>query len=140
MPNSAVKADPPQAAFFVYGNALGYLNEIIVSPDRRLAVGAVLLQGFIAAVLVSALLCFPLAKVFRRHSPYAALAISLPVLLLRTPELLDPSRNVLALLISAYEILAYAVLLVLGTRLAHKQLTPNAPLHRGALRFHVRGQ
>lgn len=120
------------AGFFVYGNALGYLSETIVAPDRPLIFGALLLQGFIAALLVSALLCFPLAKVFRQHSPYAALAISLPVLLLRAPEFLDPSRNFFALLISAYEVLAYTLLLVLGTRLAHKQLPPNIPLQRDA--------
>jgi len=111
--------------FFVYGNALAYLSEIIVAPDRPLIYGALMLQGFIAAALVSALLCFPLAKVFRQHSSYAALAISLPVLLLRAPEFLVPSRHVFALLISVYEVLAYALLLVLGTWLAHKQLTPN---------------
>lgn len=112
--------------FFVYGNALGYLSEIIVATDRPLIYGALLLQGFIAAALVSALLCFPLAIVFRKHSPYAALAISLPVLLLRAQEFLGPSRHVFALLISAYEVLAYTILLVLGAWLAHKQLTPNA--------------
>lgn len=95
------------AGFLVYGNALDYLSKIIVAPDRTLIYGALMLQGFVAAVLVSALLCFPLAKVFRQHSPYAALAISLPVLLLRIPEFLAPSRHVFALLISAYEILAY---------------------------------
>lgn len=113
------------AGFLVYGNALGYLGEIIVAPDRPLTYGALLLQGFVAAALVSLLLCFPLAKVFHKHSPLAALAISLPVLLLRAPEFLDPSRHVFALIISAYEVLAYALLLVLGAWLANKQLSPN---------------
>jgi hypothetical protein len=120
------------AGFLIYGNALGYLSEIIVAPTRPLIYGALLLQGFIAAALVSALLCFPLAKVFRQHSPYAALAISLPVLLLRAPEFLDPSRHAFAQLISAYEVLAYALLLVLGTWLAYKQLSPNTVLQGDA--------
>lgn len=120
------------AGFLVYGNALGYLSEIIVAPDRPLIYGTLLLQGFIAAAIVSALLCFPLAKVFRQHSPYAALAISLPILLLRAPEFLDPSRHVFALLLSAYDVLAYVLLLILGAWLAHKQLIPNTPLQQDA--------
>ena len=120
------------AGFFVYGNALGYLSEIIVASDRPLIYGALMLQGFLAAALVSALMCYPLAKVFRQHSPYAALTISLPVLLLRIPEFLDPSRHVVALFMSAYEVLAYALLLVFGTWLAHKQLSPDPALQRDA--------
>ena len=115
------------AGFLVYGNALGYFGEIIVVSDRPFIYGALLLQGFVAAALVSILLCFPLAKVFHKHSPLAALAISLPVLLLRIPEFLDPSRHVFALFISAYEVLAYVLLPVLGAWLAHKQLSPNPP-------------
>lgn len=118
--------------FLVYGNVLGYLGDVIATNDHSLIYGALLLQGFVAAALVAALLCFPLALVFRQHSPYAALAVSLPVLLLRVPELADSSRHVLALFISAYEVLAYAVLLVLGAWLAHKQLIPNKMLHRDA--------
>jgi hypothetical protein len=120
------------AGFFVYGNALGYLSEIIVTSDQSLIYGALILQGFLAAAIVSALLCFPLAKVFQKHSTYAAMVISLPALLLRIPEFLDPSRHVFALLVSAYDVLAYALLLVLGAWLAHKQLSPNTALQRGA--------
>lgn len=110
--------------FLVYGNMLGYLGDVIVTDDRSFIYGALLLQGFVAAALVAALLCFPLAIVFRQNAPYAALAVSMPVLLLRVPELADSSRHVLALFISAYGVLAYAVLLVLGAWLAHKQLAP----------------
>lgn len=120
------------AGFVVYGNALSYLSDVIATTDRSLIYGALLLQGFIAAALVAALLCFPLAKLFRQHAPYAALAVSLPSLLLRAPELLDPGRHVFALIISAYEVLAYAFLLVLGAWVAHKQLAPNNPLQRDA--------
>lgn len=118
--------------FLVYGNALGYLSEIIVTSDQSLAYGAIILQGFLAAAVVATLLCYPLAKVFHQHSHYAALAISFPVLLLRAPEFLDPSRHVFALLISVYEVLAYALLLVLGAWLAHKQLSPNTMLQQDA--------
>jgi hypothetical protein len=118
------------AGFFVYGNALGYLGEIIVTTDQSLIYGALALQGFLAAAIVSALLCFPLAKVLQKYFPYAAMAISLSALLLRIPEFLDPSRHVFALLISAYEGLAYALLL--GAWLAHKQLSPNTALQRDA--------
>ncbi len=122
----------PFVGFFVYTHALAYLSEIIVSPNQSLIYGAIILQGFLAATLVSALLSYPLAKVFHRYSCYAALAISLPVVLLRAPEILDLSRHDLALLISAYEVLAYALLLVLGAWLAHKHLSPNTALQRDA--------
>lgn len=118
--------------FVVYGNTLGYLGEVMVATDRSLIYGALLLQGFIAAILVSALLCFPLARVFRQYAPHAALAVSLPVLLLRAPELLIPSRHAFALLISAYEVFTYALFLVLGAWLARKQLTSKTALREGA--------
>ena len=57
------------AGFVIYGNALNYVSEIIVTTNHSLIYGAILLQGFIAAAFVAALLCFPLAKVFRQHSP-----------------------------------------------------------------------
>lgn len=119
------------AGFVVYGNALNYVSEIIVTTNHSLIYGAILLQGFIAAAFVAALLCFPLAKVFRQHSPYAALVVSLPVLLLRVPELLNPARHMFALIVSAYEVLAYAFLLILGAWLAHKQLTHHSTILRG---------
>jgi uncharacterized membrane protein len=118
--------------FLGYGHALGYLSNVMITNDNSLIYGTMLMQGFIAAALVAALLCFPLAKVFRRHAPYAALVVSLPVLLLRIPELMDSSRHPFALFISAYEVLAYALLLVLGAWLAHKQIIPNTALQRDA--------
>lgn len=118
------------AGFVGYGVALNFLSKVIVTSDRSLIYGAFLLQGFIAAALVAALLCFPLARVFRQHAPYAALAVSVPVLLLRIPDLVAPSRHLSAWVISAYEVVAYAVLLVLGAWLAHKQLRSNTLLSR----------
>lgn len=108
--------------FLVYGNALGYFGEAISTDDQSLIFGFLLLQGFLAAGLAATLLCYPLAWVFRQHSPHAAFAISLPVLLLRLPEFFDTSRHIFALLVSAYEVLAYALLLVLGAWLAHRKI------------------
>jgi len=116
------------AGVILYGQVLRYLGAVIVTTDRSLIYGSLLLQGFVSAALVAAVLCFPLAKMFRQYSPYAALAISLPVLVLRIPELLDPSRHVIAWVMSAYDVLAYACLLVIGTWLAHKQLSAGGTL------------
>lgn len=107
----------------MYRKALGYLGDAIVTIDHSLIYGALMLQGFIAAALVAALLCFPLANVFRQHASYAALIVSLPVLQMRIPELLDSSRHAFSLLISVYEVFTYALLIILGTWSAHKQLT-----------------
>lgn len=120
------------AGFVVYGNVLNYLSEIIVTTNHSLIYGAIILQGFIAAAFVAALLCFPLAKVFRQHSPYAALAVSLPVLLIRVPELLNTSRHIFTLIVSVYEVLAYALMLVLGAWLTHKQLTHHSSIQHAA--------
>jgi hypothetical protein len=109
--------------FMVYANTLVYLDEIIGTTDRSFIYGAFLLKEFIVAALIAALFCFPLAKVFRQYSPYAALAVSLPVLLIRVPELATPPYRVPHLIISTYGMIAYVLLLVLGTWLVHKQLT-----------------
>lgn len=111
------------AGFVLYGMALDYLGGVIVTKDRSLVHGALLVQGFLAAALVSTALCFPLAKLFGRHSPYAAFAIGLPALWLRVPELMDPSRHVLARVMSGYDVFAYACLLVVGTNLMHRKLS-----------------
>ncbi len=118
--------------FLVYGNALGYLATVIATDNHSLIFGSLLLQGLLAATLVATLLCYPIAWVFRQHSPHAALAICLPVLVLQFPEFLDSSRHIFALVISGYEVLAYTLLLVLGTWLVHRQYTPNPALHTDA--------
>lgn len=108
---------------FLYGLGLAYLSEVIVTSNRSWGYGAILLQGFLAALLVAVLLCVPLAKVFRQHALYAALAVSLPVLALRVPGLLGAWRNSPSQLLALFEVVAYTLFLALGSWLAHKRLS-----------------
>jgi hypothetical protein len=107
--------------FTLYGLAIGYFSGVIPTNDRDLVYGALMLQGFLAAALVAAVLAYPLAMLFRNWAVLAAVLVVLPALLLRLPELTAPSRHT-ALLISLYEIGAYLVLVVAGTWLASRRL------------------
>jgi len=113
--------------FVGYAYALGFLGNILSTTDKSLVYGAVLLQGFVAAALIAAVLCYPMARIFRRHATLAAFIVSSPVLLLRIADFIDePYWQPAVLFLSAYEIGAYALLLVLGTRLASKRLSSRA--------------
>lgn len=111
------------AGFIIYGYSLEFFATAIPTPqDRSLIFGALLVQGFAAAALVSILFCYPLAFIYRKSAITIALIMALPVLALRLPELTAFDRHPVALAISAYEVLAYAVLLVAGAWLAHGHL------------------
>ncbi len=112
------------AGFIVYGNSLEFFATAIATPqDRRLIFGALLAQGFAAAALVSVLFCYPIAFIYRKFAVTIALIMTLPVMVFSLPELTKFDRNPIALAISWYEILSYAVLLVAGAWLAHRHLT-----------------
>lgn len=112
------------AGFVAYGYSLGFFAETIPTPEKStLVVGALLAQGFLAAAATSLLFSYPLALLYRKSALTVALAMSLPVLVLRIPEFTDPGRHPFAIVISAYELLAYTLLLVMGTWLAQRQLT-----------------
>ena len=111
------------AGFIIYGRSLEFFSISIPTPqDRPLIFGALLAQGFVAATVVSILFCYPLAFIYRKSAIYVALIMAVPVLVLRLPELTAFDRHPIALAISAYEVLAYAVLLVAGAQLAHSHL------------------
>lgn len=112
------------AGFIAYGYSLAFFAETIPSPEKSmLLVGALLSQGFFAAATTSLLFSYPLALIYRKSAVAVALAMSLPVLVLRIPEFTDPDRHPFAIVISAYELLAYAMLLIMGTWLTQRHLT-----------------
>jgi hypothetical protein len=111
------------AGFMAYAYSLNFFVSVIPIPkDRSLVFGALLAQGFASAALVSILFCYPLAFIYRKFSIIIALVMILPVLVFYLPGLTRPGRNPIAIIISAYEILAYVVLLVAGAWLAHTHL------------------
>lgn len=111
------------AGFVAYGYSLNLISEVIAIPkDRSLIYGVLLAQEFLSAASISILLCYPLAFIYRKSAATAAFAVSLPVLVLTLPDLMDFDRRPTALAISAYGVLAYTVLLVAGTWLAQEHL------------------
>jgi hypothetical protein len=115
------------AGFVAYGYSLEFFGEVITVPSERpLVYGALLAQGFLAAAMISVLFCYPIALVYRSSAVTAALVVALPVLVLRLPELVAFDRHAFALVISAYEVLSYAALLVIGAWLAHRRTTRNS--------------
>lgn len=111
------------AGFVAYANSMEFFGEVITLPkERPLVYGALLAQGFLAAALVSVLFCYPLALLYRDSVVSVALVMALPVLVIRLPELVAFDRHAFALAISAYEVLTYAVLLVVGAWLAHRHI------------------
>ena len=111
------------AGFITYGYSLEFFATSIPIPrESSLIYGALLMQGFAAAAFVSVLFCYPLAFIYRKSGKNIALIMALPVLFTRLPELMMVNRHPISLAISAYEILAYTVLLIVGAWLAHSHL------------------
>lgn len=99
----------------MYGYGLEFFAIIIPIPEERSFVfSALLAQGFLAAALVSGIFSYPLAHIYRKNAVAVALVMSIPVLVLRLPELLNFSRHPYSIAISGYEIIAYSVLMVVG--------------------------
>ena len=124
------------AGFVAYGYNLEFFGEIIPIPEERsLIVGSLLAQGFLSAAVISVLFCYPLALLYQKSAVTVALVMSLPLLLLRLPELTAFDRHPIAIAISAYEVLTYTLLLVVGSWLAHSHLARSNPsLKRDALK------
>ena len=116
------------AGFVAYGYNVEFFGQLIpISQDRSLVFGALLAQGFLAAAVISILFSYPLALIYRKSAVAVALVMALPVLVLRLPELSAFDRHPVALAISAYEVFAYAVLLVAGAWLAQRHLARSNP-------------
>ena len=119
------------AGFVAYGYNVEFFGQLIPIPqDRSLVFGALLAQGFLAAAVISILFSYPLALIYRKSAVAVALVMALPVLVLRLPELSAFDRHPVALAISAYEVFAYAVLLVAGTWLAQRHLARSNPVFK----------
>ena len=111
------------AIVFAYDYALGFITHTLPRPESRVGISLILLsQGFLAASIVAVLFVYPLAYVYRRACVVVALLMTLPVLYVRLPELMDDHRAPVSSVVSAYEIAAFTVLLVLGTAIAHRHL------------------
>lgn len=111
------------AGLMTYSFGLEFFGSVIPIPEDKSFIFATLLaQGFAVAVLVSILFCYPLAFIYRKFASTAALMMALLVLALRLPELLEFDRHPIALAISAYEVFAYAALLVVGAGLANDHI------------------
>ncbi|UXY16076.1 hypothetical protein N8I74_03365 [Chitiniphilus purpureus] len=123
------------AGFIVYGRSLEFLFELIPIPQgSSLVFGALIVQGFLAAAITSILFSHLLAIIYRKSAVVVALAMALPVLVLRFPELPVFNSNAVTIIISSYEIFAYAVLLIAGTWLSQRHLAhSNAAVRRDAL-------
>jgi hypothetical protein len=112
------------ALVFTYDYALGFMAQVLPRPESRVAIAlALIVQGFVGASIVAVVFVYPLAFLYRRLSIVIALLMTVPVFILRLPELIDTTRTPASSLVSAYEIAAFAVLLVFGTLIAHRHLS-----------------
>jgi len=112
------------AIMLVYGYALGFFHDALPRGESPFYIYVMIIAaGFLSASVVALIFDYPLAFVYRHNSFVAALFMTLPVLYFRLPELMDFSRRPIALFISAYEVGAFVVLLVLGTAFAHRHLS-----------------
>ncbi len=127
------------AGFIVYGHCMTFISDIFPMPverglltfgtqmEKSLIIGRLLTPGFLSAAVISILFCYPMAFLYKKSSVTVALLMTLPVLFLRMPELTAFDRHPIALAISVYEVLAYALLLVVGTWLAYSHLARSNP-------------
>lgn len=112
------------AGFILYGQSIGLADILMpVASDHRLALPILISQGFLAATLNAAVACFPLAWLYGRAAPGVAVLITLPVLYIVSPARLAQALRPEALLIHAFELASFVILLVGATWLAHRYLT-----------------
>lgn len=112
------------AGFAFYGNVLDFFASRLPLPKTHslsLFFGTLIAQGFLAAAATAVLFCYPLAYVYRKWAAAVALAMAVPVLAIAMPELMH-LRHPFAVVISAYDNLAYVTLLTAGSWLAHGHL------------------
>ena len=111
------------AGFVAYGYLLALLATLLPQGENlQSAVALLLLQGFLAALLVGGAMSYPIAWLAGRYALWAALAAAVPVLVFRLPSLFDPTVHGIITAISLYEVFAYVTLLVVGTWSVHGRL------------------
>lgn len=114
------------AGFIVYGLSLKYLEVALPASEMDvLLLIARMAQGFLAAVVLAILFCYPLAYVYRRFAIGVAALMALPGLILHVPDIMDTGRSLYAMLGSGYQLVAYVILLIAGARVARSQLERN---------------
>ena len=112
------------SGFIAYGFSLEALSAILPpTKDRALIISALVAQGFLAASILPLLFSRLLVMVYRQFAAAAALIMTIPVLWIRLSELANSeARSLPSIVLSAYDIGAHAVLLVLGTWLVSRKV------------------
>lgn len=111
------------AGFIGYGKALQLAGWLMpVTPASPLTPAILISQGFLAATLLAALACYPLARLYGRRAVAVAGLMTLPVLAMRVPGSLAPGQHAQAIFLSAWEMLSFVTLLVGGTWLAQRSV------------------
>lgn len=105
------------AVLLLYTRALEFLTDALPSPRGHAIYLVLIVQGFLAASAVALAFAYPLALFYRRNAVLIALFLTLPVLAIRLPELMNASRGPGLFLLSAWEIGTFVILLVAATRL-----------------------
>ncbi len=101
------------AAFVGYGLCIELFASLIpVAGSGGLTYAVLMTQGFLAALIPSLVLCYPIARLYGRLATPVAVLFVAPALALRVMSLLATSRRPTAIAVSSYEIASYAVLFV----------------------------
>lgn len=109
--------------FIIYGLSLKYLEFALPASEMELLVlVARMAQGFLAAVVLALLFCYPLAYMYRQFAIAVAALVAVPGFVMHVPDIVDTTRTVYAMFGSGYQLAAYAILLILGVKVARTQL------------------
>jgi hypothetical protein len=108
--------------FYSYRFFLHWIESQILSPIGVLLYPTQLLQGFLAAAAVAAILAIPIGKLYRQHSAWVGGLIALPLLLYRWPSVFLYARLTSKVFISVYDVLCYVALISAGSWWAYKHV------------------
>jgi hypothetical protein len=100
--------------FVSWGLALSHIDLLRVASWASDHVPAVILVNTVlTAVIVAALLAFPLVAVYRSHAWWIATVVWLPILVFQAPDLFDPEVRPLVRTLMVSELLSLALVLSL---------------------------
>jgi hypothetical protein len=100
--------------FVSWGLALSHIDLLGVASWSSDHVPAVMLaNSVLTAVIVAALLAFPLVAVYRSHAWWIAAVVWLPILVFQAPDLIDPGVRPLVRTLMVTELLSLALVLSL---------------------------
>jgi hypothetical protein len=113
--------------FFAHGWISLEFSELpSLFPTRPLKLSALLAGSVFAAVVVAAVFAYPLAKTYGHFAALAAIAICLPVVVIRVSFIPGTSRKTFVVLALVLEQIALVVLLPLATWLLARRRPNNA--------------